>query len=198
MKILNLYAWIGGNRKLRWDKHQITAVENDPTIAKIYQDYFPNDTVIVWDAHQYLLDHYKEFDFIWTSPPCQSHSSFRQNIGVRYRWVKAIYPDMMLYQEILFLKYNFDWKYVVENVKPYYDALIKPTAILQRHYFRANFDIEDTDIKPDKIRTAQIPQLSELHWYDLGKYKLKNKRQVLRNCVHKELWKHILDQFLIT
>ena len=193
MKILNLYAWIWGNRKLWWDEHEITAVENDSMIAQVYQDYFPNDTVIVWDAHQYLLDHYKEFDMIRTSPPCQSHSSFRQNIGVRYRWVKPIYPDMKLYQEILFLQHNFDWKRVVENVKPYYNPLIEPTAILQRHYFWSNFNIEDIKIEQDKIRTAQIPQLQDLHWYNLSNYKLKNKRQILRNCVHKELGKHILD-----
>jgi DNA (cytosine-5)-methyltransferase 1 len=53
MKILNLYAGIWWNRKLwEWD---ITAVEYNPEIAKIYQDLYPNDTVIVWDAHQYLL-----------------------------------------------------------------------------------------------------------------------------------------------
>jgi len=73
MKILNLYCGIGGNRKLWGDEHEITAVEHDPNIAKIYQDFFPNDKMIVGDAHQYLLDHYKEFDFIWSSPPCPSH-----------------------------------------------------------------------------------------------------------------------------
>jgi len=193
MKILNLYAWIWGNRGLWGEEHEITAVELDESIAQIYRDYFPSDTVIIWDAHQYLLDHYKEFDFIWTSPPCQSHSSFRQNIGVRYRGVQAIYPDMRLYQEILFLQYNFEWKYVVENVKPYYKPLIEPTKILQRHYFRSNHEIDDIVIEQDKIRTAQIPDLQKLHWYDLSWYKLKNKRQVLRNCVHKELGKHVLD-----
>lgn len=67
MKILNLYAGIGGNRKLWGDDHEITAVENVPEIAKIYQDFFPNDKVIVADAHQYLLDHFKEFNFILIS-----------------------------------------------------------------------------------------------------------------------------------
>jgi hypothetical protein len=38
MRILNLYAGIGGNRAL-WG-----------------------------DEHQYLIDHYKEYDFIWSSP----------------------------------------------------------------------------------------------------------------------------------
>ena len=74
MKVLNLYAGIGGNRKLWGDEHEITAVEYDAKIAKIYQDFFPNDTVIVGDAHQYLLEHYSEFDFIWGSPPCPTHS----------------------------------------------------------------------------------------------------------------------------
>jgi hypothetical protein len=32
-----------------------------------------------------------------------------------------------------------------------------------------------------------------LHGVDLSGYKLKNKRQVLRNCVHSETGKAILD-----
>jgi len=194
MKILNLYAGIGGNRKLWGDDHKITAVENNPEIAKIYQDFFPNDKVIIEDAHQYLLDYFEEFDFIWSSPPCQSHSSFRQNICVRYKGTKPIYPEMNLYQEILFLKYNFKGKWLVENVKPYYKTLIEPTKELQRHLFWSNFEIENTDFEKDKIRTAQIPDLQKLHRFDLSKYKLKNKRQVLRNCVLPELGKHILNQ----
>ena len=82
MKILNLYAGIGGNRKLWGDSHEITAVEIDKDIASIYQTHFPQDKVIVGDAHQYLLDHYKEFDFIWSSPPCPTHSKARFGLGV--------------------------------------------------------------------------------------------------------------------
>jgi len=63
MKILNLYAGIGGNKKLWGDKYEITAIEINPKIAKIYQDFFPNDKVIVCDAHEYLREHFKEFDF---------------------------------------------------------------------------------------------------------------------------------------
>ena len=195
-KVLNLYAGIGGNRKL-WENVEVTAVENDLDIAKIYGDLFPQDTLIVGDAHQYLLDHYKEFDFIWSSPPCQTHSSFRHNICVRYRGTKPEYPDMKLYQEIIFLTKHFDGKWVVENVKPYYEPFIKPTKELQRHLFWANFDISDATFNKDKIRTAQIPQLSELHGFDLSGYKLKNKRQVLRNCVLPELGEHILEEVLL-
>ena len=108
MKVLNLYAGIGGNRKL-WTDVEVTAVEIDPQIAGIYQDFFPQDNVIVGDAHQYLLDHFKEYEFIWSSPPCPSHSRFRKgfscNVGA-----KPIYPDMHLYEEILLLKHYFDGK----------------------------------------------------------------------------------------
>lgn len=194
MKILNLYAWLWGNRTKWGNQHEITAVEINLDIAKVYQDRFPSDTVIVWDAHEYLLENYDKFDFIWTSPPCQSHSSFRQNIGVRYRGVKAIYPDMKLWQEIIFLQANCKWKYLVENVKPYYKPLIDPTVILQRHYFWSNFEIEQVEIEQDKIRTAQIPDLQKLHWIDLSEVKIKDKRQLLRNCVHYKLWEHIIKQ----
>ena len=100
MKILNLYAGIGGNRKLWGDEHEITAVEYNPEIASIYRDFFPNDTVLVEDAHEYLLKHYNEFDFIWASPPCQSHSRARfwsSKGGI----VDPVYSDMKLYQEIM-------------------------------------------------------------------------------------------------
>jgi DNA (cytosine-5)-methyltransferase 1 len=195
MKILNLYAGIGGNRKL-WDSsHEVTAVEYDRAIATIYADLYPNDILIVGDAHDYLAKHFDQFDFIWSSPPCQSHSSFRQNIGVRYRGVEPIYPDMKLYQEILFLQANAKCGWVVENVKPYYEPFIKPTKEMQRHYFWSNYEIPDASFEKDKIRSAQIPQLSELHGFDLSGYKLANKRQVLRNCVLPRLGLHVFNSY---
>lgn len=192
MKILNLYAGIGGNRKL-WTGHQVTAVEYDETIAKIYKDNFQEDEVIVADAHQYLIDHYKEFDFIWSSPPCQTHSSFRYNICVRFRGTEPQFPDMRLYQEILFLQYHATCKWVVENVKPYYKPLIEPTKILQRHLLWSNFEMPDKEFKKDDIRHAQIPDLQLKYGFDLSGYKLKNKRQILRNCVDPKLGLHILE-----
>lgn len=191
MNILNLYAGIGGNRAL-WADHQITAVEYDDQIAAVYADRFPDDRIIIQDAHQYLLDHYNEFDLIWTSPPCQSHSSFRQNIGVRYRGVKAVYPDMRLYQEIIFLQHNFKGKWVVENVKPYYDPLIEPSFTLQRHLFWSNFEVPEKHFDSGVIRNAQIPDLQQLHNVDLSQYNIPNKRQILRNCVIKEVGEWII------
>lgn len=193
MKILNLYCGIGGNRRLWGDEHEVTAVEYDEGIAKIYKDLYPNDELIIGDAHKYLEENFHKYDFIWSSPPCQSHSSFRQNMCVRYKGTPPIYPDMQLYQQIIFLKYNFKGLFVVENVRPYYEYLIDPTAFIQRHPFWANFEIENKDFPKDKIRSAQIPDLQKLHGVDLSGYKLKNKRQVLRNCVLSELGEHVLN-----
>ena len=191
-KILNLYAGIGGNRKL-WKNVEVTAVELNPSIANAYKDLYPNDNIIIGDAHKYLLENYNKYDFIWSSPPCQSHSSFRQNICVRYRGTKAEYPDMKLYQEILFLKYNANCKWVVENVKPYYEPLI-PGKSIQRHIFWSNFGIENIIIKNDNIRTAQIPDLQKKLNIKINNYNFENKRQILRNCVDPTLGLHILNQ----
>jgi len=190
MKALNLYAGIGGNRRL-WSDVEVTAVEYNPEIAEVYGDLYPQDRVIIGDAHQYLLDNYQEFDFIWTSPPCQSHSSMRQNLAVRFRGTPAKYPDMSLYQEIIFLQYNFGGLWVVENVRPYYEPLIRPTIDLHRHLFWSNFHIAPADFTKSKLRSAQIPDLQEYLGFEISKYKLSNKRQVLRNCVLPPLGQHV-------
>ena len=202
LKICNLYCGIGGNRKL-WDElgdFEITAVEHDPKIAKIYQDFFPNDKVVVGDAHQYLLDHYKEFDFIWSSPPCPSHSKLRKSLSMA-SGAKAIYPDMKLYEEILFLQGYFKGKYVIENVMSWYKPLIEP-QILQRHYFWANFEIPEKKFEKDGIRITggrnkpewtQIKHLEERHGIKLPE-KAPNKRTLLRNCVNPKVGKYILEQ----
>ncbi len=192
MKILNLYAGIGGNRKLYPKEHKITAVEIDPEIAKVYQDLFPKDKVIVGDAHEYLLEHYKEFDFIWSSPPCPSHSDIRR-AAVHAGQTKAIYPEMSLYQEIIFLRHFVKGKFVVENVKPYYDPLIKPDAILHRHFFWSNFFIED--FNPDDQRVHnEIKGDSVIYGFDLSKYDVKEKRKLIRNMVNPHLGLHILKE----
>lgn len=182
MKILNLYAGIGGNRRLWGDDHEITAVEYDENIAAVYADLFPNDELIVGDAHEYLRKHHNEFDFIWSSPPCQTHSSFRFNINERFRGSEPKYPDMTLYEEIIFLQTRTKALFVIENVVPYYKPLV-PAVKIDRHLYWANFDLPELEKKVENLRAIQIPQLEKLHGFDLSSYKLPNKRQVLRNCV---------------
>lgn len=195
MKILNLYAGLGGNRRLWPESVDVTAVEYDVDILNIYKDLYPKDNIVLGDAHEYLINNYKDFDFIWASPPCQTHSSFRQNICVRFRGTPPVYPDMKLWQEIIFLQANGkDVKWVVENVKPYYDALIQPVVTLGRHMIWSNFHIDSKQIKTVKIRKAQIPDLQAHHKIDLSAYKVANKRQLLRNCVESSIGLYLLEQ----
>lgn len=188
MKILNLYAGIGGNRKLWGDEHEITAIENNKEIAKIYQDFFPKDKVIVGDAHEYLLKHFKEFDFIWSSPPCPSHSRIRflgtLKGGKNQEPHKPIFPDMKLYEEIIFLKHYFKGKWVVENVISFYEPLIEPYKF-KSHFYWANFKIVGDKIA-SRNHNKGNKKLQELKGFDLSKYYGIDKRKILRNCVEPE------------
>ena len=200
MKILNLYACLGGNR-YKWNQVksdiEVTAVELDPEAARLYQERFPNDKVIVADAHQYLLDHYKEFDFIWSSPPCPTHS--RINISMKTKR-KMKYPDMKLYQEIIFLKHYYEGKYVVENVIPFYEPLINAQK-RHRHLYWSNFKLPNqlsNRYNPDLSRTKNlIKELSKFHDYDFKKYKGKQStKKMARNLVDYEAGKTIFETAL--
>lgn len=185
-KVLNLYAGIGGNRKL-WKDVNVTTVEWDKKIAKIYQDFFPNDKLIVTNAHEYLLKHFKEFDFIWSSPPCPTHSKIRK---CYYNQNPPIYPDMKLYEEILLLMGYFKGLWVVENVKSWYNPLIKPYNI-GNHYFWANFYISKKDFEGRK-HYGTINELQKRKGFDISNYNV-DKIKTLRNCVEPELGLHIFN-----
>jgi len=198
MRVLNLYSGLGGNRK-HWQGVEVTAVEMEQDIADVYKANFPNDEVIIGDAHEYLLQNHEHFDFIWSSPPCQSHS--RMMKATRHDVHK--YPDMKLYQEIIFLSHFFKGKWVVENVKPYYEPLIKPKCIMSRHYFWSNFDIVPIDVPSPKGfitsgSTAETEKLKEwlgIHYEGNIYYKDNHcPGQVLRNCVHPDLGLHVFNE----
>lgn len=192
MKILNLYAGIGGNRKLWGDEHEVTAVENEQYIADVYKQLYPNDTVIVADAHQYLLEHYSEYDFVWSSPPCPSHS--RLSTGL-VGWGIVRYPDMKLYEEIIFLQHYFKGNYVVENVIPYYKPLIQPVAELDRHLFWSNKFIPKAfsgRTFTGEISNATKEQLEASHGITVPPG-TKNIRKLLRNAVDPRLGLHVFE-----
>ena len=199
MKILNLYACLGGNR-YKWDEVtniEVTAVEWDKELAKLYKERFPKDNVIVDDAHQYLLDHYKEFDFIWSSPPCPTHSRARYWNSSNYETkTNAVYPDLKLYEEILFLKHYFKGKFVVENVIPYDEPLILAQK-RGRHLYWSNFILpNDLNDRRFNISSAkdEFNGLCKFHEYDFKKYKGNQPmKKIARNLVDFEAGKTILE-----
>ena len=197
MKVLNLYSGIGGNRKL-WTNCDVTAIEYDEDIAAVYQNLFPNDKVIVTDAHQYLLDHYKEYDFIWSSPPCPTHSDIRR-CGVHAGQYEAHYPQMDLYQQIILLQHfaKENTKWLIENVIPYYNYLIPPSYKLHRHAYWSNFRISNFEVKTKRIHNKIIGSQS-VYGFDIKDTNIKNKRKVLRNMVDPDLGLHIFDCYLFS
>lgn len=213
VRILNLYACLGGNR-YKWDEVakeanieiEVTAVEWDEELAKLYQDRFPNDNVIVTDAHQYLLENFKNFDFIWSSPPCPSHSRINYSFKNRKKEGFIVYPDMSLYQEIILLDNFFEGKYVVENVISYYNPLIQPKE-RGRHYYWTNFNL------PNNLREREAPFIKitpsskkpknivekrcEFHEINLDNYKGKqSKEKIANNLVDYEAGRTIFETFL--
>jgi len=199
MRILNLYAGIGGNRKY-WDGHEVVAVEYSQEIADLYQSLYPNDQVICADAHEYLLEHFSEFDFIWSSPPCQSHSRMIRSGRNR----KPRYVDLGLYEEIMLLRDRFEGKFIVENVVPWYEPFIPPSFKVGRHLFWSNFDVwglEDVK-RPSGFINKQNAQAKQelMDW--LGIHFEKNiyyegnhdLTQILRNCVHPLIGLQIINQ----
>ncbi len=200
MKVLNLYACLGGNRLL-WENCEVTAVELDKDLARMYQERFPNDTVIVGDAHEYLLQNYKNFDFIWSSPPCPTHSKIRilrkDNIG----FVPA-YPEMQLYQEIILLQKLFKGMFCVENVIPYYEPLI-PAQKRGRHLYWCNFKLPQIlttrncpkiRAKDNGLEAQQLKDLSDFHNFDFSLYEgAQRKIKIARNLIDYEVGKTIFD-----
>lgn len=192
MRILNLYAGIGGNRKLWGNEHEITAVEYDKNIAAVYKDLFPSDEIIIGDAHEFLLNNFKDYDFIWSSPPCPSHSKLR--LGLK----KIVYPEMSLYQEIILLSHWFSGGFVVENVNPYYKPLIVPSIEIDRHLFWTNFKVLKINVETN-WRTGKVKNEKELleniFGFNLNIYSKIDKRKCLRNAVIPEVGLHFLNAF---
>lgn len=197
-RVLNGYAGLGGNRKL-WQNVEVRAFEWQPEIAAVYQRLYPEDSVAVCDAHQALLGEFQDFDFIWMSPGCQTHS--RMAKFTRHSLKR--YPDLKLYEEIIFLKHYCKVPFVVENVVPYYEPLIKPSHRIGRHLFWSNFDfgeIKDVKRPPNFINKCNLAGKKAMQeWlgihYEENIYYGDNHcpAQILRNCVHPEIGLQIFN-----
>lgn len=197
MKVLNLYAGIGGNRKF-WEGCEVTAVESNERIASVYQRLYPKDKVTIGDAHEYLINNFDNFDFIWSSPPCQTHT--RMVKATRHKTRK--YPDLSLYEEILLLQHHFKGLYVVENVVPYYTPLVPFYKRVGRHLFWSNFNFEVEDVKrpPNFINSTNLAGRKalqdwlDIHFEEVIYYEGNHcPAQVLRNAVHPLIGKQIFD-----
>jgi DNA (cytosine-5)-methyltransferase 1 len=196
MRILNLFGGIGANRSPWGEKHVIVTVEHNQQIAYLYYLRFPKDIIIIADAYDYVLKHFMEFDFIWASPPCNTHTFLNVLIVSKMdRGFKAKLPDLQLYSLVIFLKRFFKGLWIVENVKPYYEPLIKPSFQLGRHIFWSNFHVEKKEFREkeytnDMVYTARVKQV-DLDLINKFNCKSFRKDQLLRNAVNPKISAHI-------
>lgn len=167
MKILNLFAGPGGNRRLWNDPSDtITAVENNEAVASQYRQSYPGDNLFVTDAYRFVEKNYEKYDFIWASPMCNRNSRF------------ALYhdqamPDFRLYELIVFLDTHYHGLYCVENVVSWFRPLIEPLR-RGRHYLWTNFWLPEFNVRGKKLEEFQ-------------------KGDPRRQMVDQELGKYVLD-----
>lgn len=205
MRILNLYAGLGGNRK-SWTQHEITAVEIVPEIAEIYQELFPYDQVIIADVLQFVrVEDLGSYDFIWASPSCKTHSCATTK---KFRSV----PDLTsIYGLMIFLDYQCETPYVIENVQPWYKVPLfwRPNFKIDRHLFWTNFTIPvpkkrivDSRISKDMkihkrdrsiIMRGSLEEIALYHNFDLSLISnINNKETMLKNMTHWRIGEYIL------
>jgi len=204
MKILNLYAGLGGNRSLWSRTHEITAVENDGSIVKLYKKRFPHDKVLFESVNEFLMKKdVNEFDFIWASPPCSTHSQMQ-----KFNKKKMPIPRMdEIYGLIIWLEKNYEGKFAVENVQPWYKTPIQPTARIDRHIFWANFKIikkrfrekrkmHGTLSKSHIMRDSKDKLIKDFMLEDIKHdlLKLARNERFIRNCVDPRIGAYILSQ----
>lgn len=221
-KFLNAFAGgIGGNRKLLDEiipDLEVTAIENDPDYAKQYSIFYPDDIVHQEDAYDYVIQNYDEFDFIWASPPCKTHSITNYFLNKQKKARRM--PDLDLFSLIFYLRmYSKTIPWIVENVKPieldyppYNEPVIPPTFILGRHYYWSNRYIPfnnyySTKInllnskKETRVTDVENEKLLLKHFeIDNSKFFLKSdpKKFALRNAVNPKEARDVISRILKT
>jgi DNA (cytosine-5)-methyltransferase 1 len=120
------------------------------------------------------------------SPYKDNAAQIKQGGGILPR-----YPNMELYQEIIFLTHFFRGQWCIENVIGYYEPLITPTGIA-KHYVWSNFYIRAYQIK-SRGHHNRIEAAQQKKGFYIEHYGGIDKEQVLRNCVEPELGLHILN-----
>ncbi len=183
IKLLNSFAGIGGNTKnLDRDLFEITHVETNKKRINYLQKTFQDDITIEADAYQYILENIMEYDIVWASPPCPTHSNVRWANRTKENFT-YVYPDMQMYGLIFLLQRARQYEpWIVENVTPYYEPLIEPTVKLGRHMIWSNKHIpfkkfgadNIAEIKRDHERNLSVKDLRDEMNGDIGKYIIEN------------------------
>lgn len=205
MKILNLYAGLGGNRTL-WSRiYSITAVENNDRRAEIYAKRFPNDEIIVRDVKEFLYTtDLTQFDLIWLSPPCKTHSQMNRFHKGRPKIPRLdeIFGVQIWLERLV--KYPGHW--VMENVYPEYGIqnLVGCFIVtLDKNVFWSSFPIDRKRFRPIKpghgslnnSTTMREEREKLIQNFMLTDIEDMISLEEIRNCVDPRIGKYVLEQF---
>lgn len=200
MRILDLYAGLGGTAKgiqsvleKKGVDYEYFAIEIDPNVCAAHKINNPRSTVICADVKDWL-DKITDFDFVWASPPCQTHSIL--NFSNKATGKKTNLVDWSLWHVIDHLQRTENVSYVVENVLIWYNEPFKHNFNLDRHYFWTNLSLLSFEYQK---RTKDWGYLSVKGWKEYHQVEhaiTGNKRQQLRNCLHWSIAAGIFEQFL--
>lgn len=204
LKILDLFCGVGGvargfqkflnEQGIEYEYH---AVDIDRSILLAHKVVNKNSVTILRDAYSFEDDELSQYDFIWASPPCETHSIagiWRRKFGVE--------PDMRLYELIIKL-HRLGIPFVVENVKPYYNPPIKPTSKANRHVLWSNLSIKPVEVDlpyfthiKDKIKDLIWYHQLEKHEKAIRRILGKKTRDALRDMVHWKIAYEIARQVI--
>ncbi len=210
IKILDLFCGLGGVARGFQEyliekniKFEYYAVDIDFKILLTHKILNPKSITIKKDAYSLRDEELKEYDFIWASPPCETHSHLNF-----YNWnnpKKFKPPDMRLYKLIKRL-HILNIPFIVENVKPYYKPPIKPCTKIGRHIlwsnislkpFKVNLPNNFTNVKDDVKRLADYHELDITIAHKIKKILgISKTKAVLRDMVHWRIAYKIAEQVI--
>jgi len=202
LKILDLFCGIGGVARGFHDylqehriKYLYVAIDIDKHVLKAHKALNPLSNVILRDAYSFSIDELRRYDFVWASPPCETHSI----AGIWTRKEKKS-PDFRLYKLILTL-HDANIPFVVENVKPYYNPPIKPTSKANRHRLWSNLSISPVNLRLTPFERVKNSTRTLCEYHDLPEeiakiIPSKKRRDALRDMVHHEIAYEIAKQVI--
>ena len=204
IKIVDLFCGVGGVARgfqayliENGIDFEYYAIDIDNKVLKAHKVLNPYSITIRKDAYSLSDEDLQNYDFIWASPPCETHSIvgiWRRKMGVK--------PDMRLY-ELIDKLYNLGKPFVVENVKPYYKPPIRPTSIANRHVLWSNLKIARIKVDLPTFTSVKdkIKSLVEYHEIQdkidkIRKILGSKTRDCLRDMVHWRVAYKIAEQVI--
>jgi len=118
---------------------EYVAVDNDRKVLQVHSLLNPHSKTVLEDAWLISDDRLLQYDFVWASPPCESHSV------LCWKRKDKPKPDMRLWWLIRRLR-KLKVPFIVENVRPYYGTILKPTAKAGRHLLWSNLSLKSVQL----------------------------------------------------